>query len=92
MSTTFSEYKYAGLSLIPIGHHSIGFLTDKVSSNISGPPAEATTNPDLSYRRYSTVISPFGSMAIVLIDDTVARTLTSPTLSEKFVVTVISER
>ena len=38
------------------------------------------------------MMSPFGSIAIVLMDDTVARNLTSPTLSEKDVVTVMSER
>lgn len=70
----------------------MGFLIDSVPSNISGPPAEATTNPCLSCNRYSTVMSPFGSRETELMDDTVATNLTSPVLSEKEVVTVMSER
>ena len=59
---------------------------------MSGPPVEATTNPCLSCNRYSMVMSPFGSMAIELTDDTVVTNLTSPMFSEKFVDTVMSER
>ena len=65
---------------------------DSVPSNTSGPPAEETTNPDLSNSSYCMVMSPFGSMTMLLMDETVARTFTSPTLSENDVVTVRSER